>query len=220
MKDEVILKKYTLNEHTLKEIGFIKENNIYKYESKILNDLFLLRITITEDNTVTSDVIELETSELFLPYYATTHGEFTGKMKDEYNKIISKILFFSKKDVYKNSQTKELLNYILKKYNDKLEFLWDDDNAIIRNSKNNKWYSVLMLINKKKLGLPEDEIIEVMNLHLEPSQVEEIVDNKKYFRGFHMNKKHWITVKLDNSVKTEELYKLIDISYNLSINKK
>ncbi len=39
------------------------------------------------------------------------------------------------------------------------------------------------------------------------------------FAGYHMNKKHWITIKLDGSVNINEIYELIDNSYNLSKNK-
>ena len=34
-----------------------------------------------------------------------------------------------------------------------------------------------------------------------------------------MNKDNWITIKLDNSVKTEIIFELIDNSYNLSLEK-
>ncbi|MBR3153114.1 MAG: MmcQ/YjbR family DNA-binding protein, partial [Clostridia bacterium] len=47
-----------------------------------------------------------------------------------------------------------------------------------------------------------------------------IIDNKKIFPGYHMNKKSWITIKLDNSVETEEIIHLIDNSYELSLGKK
>ena len=33
-----------------------------------------------------------------------------------------------------------------------------------------------------------------------------------------MNKNNWITIKLDSSVTLEEIYTLIDISYNISLN--
>ncbi len=34
-----------------------------------------------------------------------------------------------------------------------------------------------------------------------------------------MNKDNWITIKLDNSVKTEIIFELLDNSYNLSLEK-
>ena len=37
--------------------------------------------------------------------------------------------------------------------------------------------------------------------------------------GYHMNKKHWNTVLLDNSVGDNLIYEWIDDSYNLVVNK-
>ena len=34
-----------------------------------------------------------------------------------------------------------------------------------------------------------------------------------------MNKKSWITIKLDNSIDTNDIYKLIDNSYKICKNK-
>lgn len=54
---------------------------------------------------------------------------------------------------------------------------------------------------------------------MDQEKIGKIVDNERYFAGYHMNKKHWITIKLDGSVNINEIYELIDNSYNLSKNK-
>lgn len=51
---------------------------------------------------------------------------------------------------------------------------------------------------------------------MSPEKLEQTVDNKKYFRGYHMNKKNWITVCLDGSVSVNEIEKLIDESYEIA----
>ena len=43
-----------------------------------------------------------------------------------------------------------------------------------------------------------------------------IVDNNKYFRAYHMNKKMWTTIVLDGRLPTEEILKRIDDSYKLT----
>ena len=48
----------------------------------------------------------------------------------------------------------------------------------------------------------------------------ETIDKIKVFPGYHMNKKSWITIKLDNSMETNTIFKLIDNSYNLATTKK
>ncbi len=45
--------------------------------------------------------------------------------------------------------------------------------------------------------------------------VDDLVNNKSIFKAYHMNKKSWITIILDDSLKDDEIIKYIDISYNL-----
>lgn len=47
-------------------------------------------------------------------------------------------------------------------------------------------------------------------------QLEETIDNKRYFSGYHMNKKNWYTICLDGSIDNDEIFKRIDISYELA----
>ncbi|MGE5364619.1 MAG: MmcQ/YjbR family DNA-binding protein [Bacteroidota bacterium] len=54
-----------------------------------------------------------------------------------------------------------------------------------------------------------------INLKCDPEEVIEL--QEKYdsvLPGYHMNKKYWITVILDNSISDKELYSWIDNSYN------
>ncbi|MBR1680176.1 MmcQ/YjbR family DNA-binding protein, partial [bacterium] len=54
-----------------------------------------------------------------------------------------------------------------------------------------------------------------IDLRASTEEIENLVDNKKYFSGYHMNKKHWLTIILDGSVPIEDIYNRIDSSYNL-----
>lgn len=46
---------------------------------------------------------------------------------------------------------------------------------------------------------------------------ENILDGVKYLPGYHMNKKSWYTIVLDNSVLTGEICQRIDESYSLAL---
>ena len=50
--------------------------------------------------------------------------------------------------------------------------------------------------------------------------INDLVDGEKFFKGYHMNKKHWLTIRLDGSVSATEICNLVDISYELSLKKK
>ncbi len=221
MKDELTLKNLKINEKKLLSRGFIKEDTSYKYETKIMKDKFLLSVTI-ENNIVTSDIIELSTNEKFILYYIKdSKGEYVGKMKEEYDKVLEVIKECSTKNGLKSNQTKLIIKYIKNKYGDELEYLWEStpNNAIARNKINNKWYLAILTIEKKKLGINEEGKVEIIDLRLEKDKLEQLVDNKNYFPGYHMNKKHWFTIILDDLVNIEEIYNHIDNSYRLSINK-
>lgn len=149
-------------------------------------------------------------------------GEFVGKVRNEYEKIINEIIKrCTNTEAFKNSQTKQVIEYIREKYGDELEFLWEkfDDNAIWRNKQNKKWYGLLCKISANKIGINSEEIIEIIDLRYQKEETRNIVDFKGIFPGYHMNKKSWITIKLDDAVETEKIYELIDNSFELSIKK-
>lgn len=203
--------------------GFIKKDDTYIYEKDILNNEFKVVITIPNTLEITSKVIELSLNdEYLLVDVPSASGEFVGKVKEEYDKVINEIITkCTTLEVFKNDYTKEVIKYVKDKYNDDLEFLWVkfDNNAVWRNKKNNKWYAAILIVKEEKLGLSGNNEIEIIDLMYAKDQIEKIIDHKKIFPGYHMNKKSWITIKLDGSMPLEELYKLLDNSYNISLNK-
>lgn len=203
--------------------GFIKKDDTYIYEKDILSNEFKVVITIPNTLEITSKVIELSLNdEYLLVDVPSASGEFVGKVKEKYDKVINEIITkCTTLEVFKNDYTKEVIKYVKDKYNDDLEFLWEkfDNNAVWRNKKNNKWYAAILIVKEEKLGLSGNNEIEIIDLMYEKDQIEKIIDHKKIFPGYHMNKKSWITIKLDGSMPLEELYKLLDNSYNISLNK-
>lgn len=120
--------------------------------------------------------------------------------------------------LFKSEYSKLVIEYVRKKYNDELQFCGRNfpDNAVFRRKDSNKWYAALLILQKHKLGLKEDGIVEIIDLRIKPEELISLIDNKKYFPGYHMNKKHWFTICLDGSVPIEEIFSHIDKSYTLA----
>ncbi len=117
---------------------------------------------------------------------------------------------------YLFSQTKEVASFITETFSDSPEYLFmDSDTAVFRKGERRKWYAVIMTISKRKLGINSDDMVEVLNVKLNPDEVALIVDHKGYFPAYHMNKKHWCTIVLDESVDTKEICYYIEQSYSL-----
>ena len=58
--------------------------------------------------------------------------------------------------------------------------------------------------------------VEIIDLRIKPEDVEALLDGKKYFPGYHMNKRHWYTICLDGSVPIEEIFCRVDESFALA----
>ncbi len=214
------LKNKTINYQNLLNYGFYYQNGIYSYKSMICNNQFEAIITFSENENYSKLIDVANGDEYILVDIQDATGEFVGKVRSEYENLISDVFEkCSTLEIFKNTQTKEIINYINQKYNDKLEFLWDDENAICRNKINQKWYIVFMKISKEKLTLDSKEIVDIIDLRYQKDEAQNVIDNQKIFPGYHMNKKSWITIKLDNTMKTNEILKLIDNSYSLSLGK-
>lgn len=201
------------------EYGFKYENDCYIYRDKLLSGAFEMIVKLNEGKEFKSYILDLENNdEYLLVDVISATGEFVGKVRQEYeNKLQDIISNCFILDIFKSNQSEEIIKYVKEKYKDELEYLWkNSNNAILRNKETGKWYAALLKIPESKLNSASNNIIEVIDLRYQKHTIDSIIDNKKVFPGYHMNKKSWITIKLDNSVDTKEIFTLIDNSYNLS----
>lgn len=211
-------KRAVLNK--LPAYGFIMEESGYVYRTEICGNQMLLTVSINARGEIDTQVVDTETDEPYTLFLVDgAEGEFVGRVRAEYVSAledISEKCFESK--VFSSAQAEVFLSYAREKYGDEPEFLWDDlpKTGVWRRKDTKKWYAVLMTIPRKKLGLFSDELVEVVNVHIEPEELDRIADGKKYFRGYHMNKKHWLTFCLDGTLTDEEIFALTDKSYALA----
>lgn len=201
--------------------GFTKSGADYVYKTHLLDGQFCLKISVSNEGEITTKVTELPTEEPYtLHLLEGANGPFVGRVKEEYEKILQEI---GEKcfeiDVFKSDYTKNVLEFVRLEYGDEPEYLWEKfpDNAVLRRKDTSKWYAAILTVAKNKLGLTGSEKIEVIDLRILPDELQALIDNKKYFPGYHMNKKHWLTIILDGSVPLEEIYSRIKDSYKLAV---
>ena len=213
------IKDKKINFKKLEEFGFELIDNSYYYHTSLLKNQFKMSVKINLDNSIFTEIIDTETNEPYILYLIEKRSGYSEKVYKTYSQILEKIQKECFEDeIFKANYTKEIVAYIKNKYRDELEFLWEKSpkNAVVRRKSSKKWYAVILTVSKRKLNLDTDEIIEVINLHNRVEEIEKLIDNKKYFPAYHMNKKHWCTICLDGTVELKEIYKLIDVSYELA----
>ena len=214
-----LLNKVKFNLKQLDEYGFIKEDDKYIYSDYILNGEFRVDVTIY-NNKLTSKVFDSNTN---LEYYSVkvkdNVGEYVGKVREEYYKVIKNIVDnCSSKELFNSNQANRLATYIILKYKSKPEFLWDKtpDCGVFRQKENEKWFGIIMQVNKNKLDNKTNKEVEVLNVKLNPSEIEELLQREGYYKAYHMNGKYWISIALDDTLDDKEIINLIDKSFILT----
>ena len=215
-----LLKNRIINNELLIKYGFNKENDNYVY-NKIIKDKFNVNVIINDKMKI-AKVIDLDMNDEYILVDTDAYGEFVGTIKNEYEDILNDIVNSCSMIDFSAKQTNKIVKYIKDKYNNNIEFLWEDDldDGVWRCSDNLKWYAILMKTSKRKFGYQSDERIEILDLKYQKENIKDIIDNKMIYPGYHMNKNSWITIILDNRMKDEEIFKLIDNSYMLVSNNK
>lgn len=216
-----IFQRKAVNFEKLTAYGFSEEAGIYSYNTILSDSGFTMTVNIAKTGGITAVVIDPTFNE---PY--TLHlidgaaGSFVGQVKSEYESVLEEIAekCFDAQ-VFKSRQAKEVIAYLRKTYGDELEYLWQKfpDNAVVRRKDNRKWYAAILTVSRQKLGFDSDENVEILDLRMTPENIEKQVDGIKILPGYHMNKKHWITICLDGSVSTRDIFSRIDESYKLAV---
>ena len=219
--EKEIIKKCILDKDKLIPFGFIKEKDNYKYITNIMNNKFRVEIIINANNELIGKIYDIETNEEYTNFRVENLGSFSNSVKEEYIKILKNIVsncYIS--HYFSFNQTNRIVNEITKKYNVSSEFLWDKypSYGIFRSKSSNKWFAAILNVDKSKVINNESGEIEIINVKVD-DLVNSYLKEKGIFPAYHMSKKSWITIILDDTCKDEKIMELIDISYEI-VNKK
>lgn len=216
-----IFKRTKLDTDSLISYGFIKNNNVYEY-SKIFMDYFRADIMVDELGVVTGKIYDLNAEDEYINFRMENQvGEFVNKVRKEYENILKDI----RKPCYGKlyfitEQANRITKKTIEKYNNEPEFAWDKfpGYGIFRNPNNEKWYGLIMNIDKNKIDKDSSGEIEVINVKLDPKEIPSLLKKKGFYPSYHMNKKNWVTITLDHTLSDEEIMEYVSISHKYTEN--
>ena len=215
-----IFKSYQFNQEKARAYGFIENEGVWIYSCQILQDDFVMTVSITTDN-VSFQVFDQETGDLYPQVHMESmRGSFVGSVREACLEIlyqIRKACFDVQNFIC--PQTKRIMAQVLEKYGNQLEYLWEKspDTAILRHEDNQKWYAVLMRIPWDRFDKAREGQVEAVNL--KHDCVADLLSQKGIYPAFHMNKRYWISLALDDSLSDDDVLNLLEISWNLTLKK-
>lgn len=193
----------------LKAYGFAQCGGGHSYSATLQDGGFEISVTVPKDGPPDITVVDSDSGEEYGPAYVeNVAGNLAGKVRKECERLLADIAekcFVP--DAFKSEYAQKAIRHIKEKFGDDPEYLWKKfpNNAIFRERKSAKWYAALLTVQKRKVGLDEDGDVEIIDLKAAPETIEGLVDGKNYLPGYHMNKKHWFTIRLDGSVPFKEI---------------
>ena len=104
----------------------------------------------------------------------------------------------------------ELEAFIMETYNAVADYPWrkSPNHEVFRHCSNRKWFALIMDVPKNKLGLPGEELLDVVNLKCDQILIGSLRGEPGFFPAYHMSKDNWITAASDDKIKM-----LLDMSY-------
>ena len=91
-----------------------------------------------------------------------------------------------------------VFDYIKRKYGTEPEYPWrkNPDHAVFRHKDNGKWFALEAGISGDKVGAPDAEYVDVINLKVADRFFRDmIIREEGIMPAFHMNKLHWASAK-------------------------
>ncbi len=214
-----IFNRYTINSNSLLKYGFKEDNNKLIYHQKIMDNSFDVIVEYC-DNCIMGRIVELALNEEYTNFRTNMIGEFNQKVKEEFKNILLDIRNkCCEKQNFIYKQSNRINEYIKNSFESLPEFLWNKyPNYAVYRNKNNKWFSIIMDIqmNKVEKKINNDTIIEIINVKINPNAKDDLLKIKGIYEAYHMNKKYWLSIVLNDTLSDETICELISCSYNLT----
>ena len=212
-----LFKRYIFDQDSLLKYGFIEKDGNYQYQFDIDNGNISC-ILLINNQDIEIKVIDNEFNDEVIGYKnPNLHTKYLIELR---NKIDEQLIIIRdncfKKNYFIFPTANLITDYIKEKYQSEPAFLWESypDCGVFK-KKNNKWFGIIMNVDYKKIDQERNGEIEVLNVKINPADLNNLLLIDGIYLAYHMNKKYWISIVLDGRVNDQIIKDLIDKSYKL-----
>lgn len=197
--------------------GFIFADNRYTYREVFMEGQFEAVVEVDEAGQLSSYVWDCEMEEVYTAHLVTAPaGAFVGQVRESYQSILARVeeaccvaLPFSK------DQSNRIAQLIKEQWGDLPDYPFAKlpTYGAFRHPDNNKWYALVSQIPRDKLdGSGSQEEVEIVNLKVDGREIAELLSQSGVYPAYHMSKKTWVSVLLDDTVEDQTVFALLEKS--------
>ena len=114
----------------------------------------------------------------------------------------------------------DIFEWCKQQYDVEPDYPWYDWNAVLRHKDNRKWFGLVLEINGGKLGMDTEKMVDLLNIKCDPMLIGSLLLQRGFFPAYHMNKDNWVSILLDAPENDEKIKSLLDMSYEMTKNRK
>lgn len=171
---------------------------------------------IIDHNEIKLKVFELPDRLEYLPFNLNEDegGSFVNQIRSDVDEVVHQVI----ESCYQLKDYRErVFDFVRAELNTKLETPWakHPEFYVMKTANRQKWYGLMMRIPYQLLDPQQSGIVDVLNLKAPPLKIVDLIDYQTFYPAYHMNKKHWVSVVVDEKINLKQLQALIRQSYQL-----
>lgn len=199
--------------------GFRQRGGEWHYQQHILDGDFRVDITVSEDGEVNAKVIDsLDDREYANVNIAAQQGEFVNRVRDAYRDVLEEVraaCFVNLPFVF--AQSNRLAKQVHAHFGDIPEPFMGNNAQAFKHASKQKWYGIIIHLPRHKITPTEDTDlrVDVLNVKVEREKIPDLLTQTGYYPAYHMNKTHWVSIILDDTVPDADIMTLLTQSHGL-----
>ena len=124
--------------------------------------------------------------------------------------------------LFSSPQDNRLANFIVKEFSDQADPPFEKYPDYLSFRVDGKWYALFFPLKGEKLALSGEKaslVYDVVNIKVNPRQMDKLLDLDGIYPSYHMSKKTWISLVLDETIPDQTIFELIRGSRSLVVPK-
>lgn len=214
--EEEVFARHRIIPDKLIDYGFKTENDRLTYSRELPDDG--MRIIVEYDGAINGRIIDLSLYDEYTAFRVAGSTGYSAQIRQKYIGLLTDIRSHCCKNQYfKTPQAQRISDYIFEAYGSAPEFLWPNipSYAAFRQAGKKKWFAVMgsVPLNKVDREAKSAQPVEVINVKADQERIKDYLSQAGIYEAFHMNKKCWVSIILDDTLPDDAIQGMIDDSY-------
>ena len=213
--EEEIFARHRIVPEKLITYGFTDENGRLTYARTLPDDG--MKIIVEYDGAINGRIIDLSLNDDYTAFRVEGATGYSAQIRQKTIELLTDIRDHCCKDQYfKTPQAQRISDYIFEAYGSAPEFLWPNipSYAAFRQPGKKKWYAVMggVPLNRVDREAKSTQPVEVINVKVDQGSIKDFLARAGIYEAFHMNKKCWVSIILDDTLQDDAIQRMIDDS--------